>query len=101
MTHELRRYVPPLRSIRAEARRLWVSRLVPLGYLYAANSLVGLTLVSALFCKPSLPAMAAFTVVVVRRAVRQEPYATGAAPDHQVVAATSEGRPAPRRKDPS
>ncbi|MGP3914899.1 DUF3159 domain-containing protein [Nonomuraea sp. 10N515B] len=80
---------------------LWVSHLVPLSSLYAANSLVGLTLVSALFCKPSLLAMAAFTVVVVRRAVPQGPYAAGAAPDHQVVAAGPEGRPAPRRKDPS
>ncbi|MFI7149656.1 DUF3159 domain-containing protein [Nonomuraea sp. NPDC050022] len=59
---------------------LWVSHLVPLGYLYAANSLVGLTLVSALFSKPSLPAMAAFTVVVVRRAARRGLYATAAAP---------------------
>ncbi|WP_433519416.1 DUF3159 domain-containing protein [Nonomuraea sp. CA-143628] len=80
---------------------LWVSHLVPLGYLYAANSLVGLTLVSALFSKPSLLAMAGFTVVVVRRAVRRDLYATGAALDHDVVTVTPEGRPAPCGKDPS
>ncbi|MEV6156817.1 hypothetical protein AB0L53_41375 [Nonomuraea sp. NPDC052129] len=71
-----------------------MSHLVPLGYLYAANSLVGLTLVSALFSKPSLLAMTAFTVVVVRRVC------TPLAPhrDHQVVTVTPESR---CRKDPS
>ncbi|MEU7834797.1 hypothetical protein [Nonomuraea sp. NPDC049129] len=73
---------------------LWVSHLVPLGYLYAANSLAGLTLVSALFSRPSLLAMTALTVVVGRRAC------TPLAPhrDHQVVTVTPESR---CRKDPS
>ncbi|MFD7711591.1 DUF3159 domain-containing protein [Streptomyces sp. NPDC059785] len=56
---------------------VWLSHLVPLGYLYAADSVVGLTLVSALFAKPTLLAMAALTVVLVRRAVRAHPDVAG------------------------
>ncbi|MEU0134103.1 DUF3159 domain-containing protein [Streptomyces sp. NPDC006296] len=50
---------------------LWVSHLVPLVLLYARDSVVGLTLISALFTKPTLLATAALTLLVVRRAVRR------------------------------
>ncbi|MZD09872.1 DUF3159 domain-containing protein [Streptomyces sp. SID5785] len=50
---------------------LWLSHLVLLGHLYAIDSLVGLTLLSALFCKPTVLAMAILTAVTVRRAVRE------------------------------
>ncbi|GGQ35350.1 hypothetical protein GCM10010233_61370 [Streptomyces pseudogriseolus] len=75
---------------------LWTSHLVPLGYLYATDSVVGLTLLSALFAKPTLLAMAAFTVVVVRRAAPLHP---GSPPEQGATATPSRTPAAPRRKD--
>ncbi|MFE7032676.1 alkyl sulfatase dimerization domain-containing protein [Streptomyces sp. NPDC057621] len=55
------------RRLTAGWTALWVSHLVPLCYLYAVDSVVGLTLLSALFAKPTLLLMAGFTVLAVRR----------------------------------
>lgn len=80
---------------------LWTTHLVPLVYLYGMDSVVGLTLLSAAFTKPTMLAMVALTVVVVRRAVRPHPHAPGAPPAHDMAAATSADRVARHRKDPS
>ena len=57
------------RRLTAAWTALWVSHLVPLCALYAIDSVVGLTLLSALFAKPTMLAMAGLTIVTVRRAV--------------------------------
>jgi hypothetical protein len=79
---------------------LWATHLVPLGYLYAIDSVVGLTLISALFAKPTMLATVALTVVVVRRAVRHRPTVPGAPLNQDVATAASLDRSAPHRKDP-
>ncbi|WP_328354771.1 DUF3159 domain-containing protein [Streptomyces sp. NBC_00445] len=80
---------------------LWTTHLVPLGYLYAIDSVVGLTLLSALFTKPTMLAMVALTAVVVRRALRPRPAMPGAPPNQDAVTAASPDRSAAHRKDPS
>lgn len=77
---------------------LWAVHLVPLGYLYAIDSLVGLTLLSALFCKPTMLAMAVLTAVAVRRAVRAEPVVP---PAPAPLVDTRTDHAVPHRKDPS
>ncbi|MEV2193484.1 DUF3159 domain-containing protein [Streptomyces phaeochromogenes] len=81
---------------------LWVSHLVPLCYLYAIDSVVGLTLASALFAKPTMLAMAGLTVVVVRRAAPPSPGHSGNPPEQAFTGAPSHepAEPvAPSRKD--
>ncbi|MEU6551933.1 DUF3159 domain-containing protein [Streptomyces sp. NPDC046915] len=80
---------------------LWISHLVPLGYLYAVDSLIGLTLLSALFAKPTILAMAVFTVVAVRRAVRPHPAPAGTPLNQDATTAALLDLPAPHRKDVS
>ncbi|GAB3011437.1 hypothetical protein GCM10023080_092550 [Streptomyces pseudoechinosporeus] len=76
---------------------LWTTHLVPLGYLYAIDSVVGLTLISAFFTKPTMLATVALTVVVVRH----RPAVPGAPPNQDAVTAASLDRIAPHGKDPS
>ncbi|MFK4547971.1 hypothetical protein RKD29_007567 [Streptomyces tendae] len=80
---------------------LWTTHLVPLVYLYGLDSVVGLTLISAFFTKPTMLAMAVLTVVVVRRAVRPHPKAQGAPSARDMAAAASPDRTALHEKDAS
>ncbi|WP_158801262.1 hypothetical protein [Streptomyces sp. NRRL S-37] len=59
---------------------LRVAHLVPFAYVYARDSVVGLTLLGTFFNKPTLLMMIVLTVVVVRRGARPRLDATGAMP---------------------
>ncbi len=87
------------RRLTAAWTALWISHLVPLGYLYAIDSVVGLTLLSALFAKPTLLAMAGLTVVVVRRAAPPGPDRPGGPPGQGSTATPSHTPAASHRKD--
>ncbi|MFC9219247.1 DUF3159 domain-containing protein [Streptomyces hygroscopicus] len=78
---------------------LWLSHLLPLGYLYATGSVVELTLLSALFAKPTLLAATALTVLYLRRAAPRDPDAAGPPPGP--VPANAPAPAAPHRKDPA
>lgn len=78
-----------------------MSHLVPLGHLYAIDSVVGLTLLSALFVKPTLLAMAGLTIVLVRRAVSPGPEIPGSPTDRGLAAGPPHTPVVSLRKDPA